>query len=470
MMARSNSSRSTLRLFCCVASFLALVGTARADVAAPPPPRAHGSTFDFALLGDPQLGYGSGAEWGDFSRLRKVAAVLNRYDVAATLVAGDLVQDRTWLQNWLFRRARSELSGRVVLAAGNHDVVDARSLADFRAAYGPDYYHFVVQGSAFVVLDSETARDRRIAAAEYDEQWRFIERSLAEHSRLGREHVFLLMHRPPFVDDEHEPDSDANWPAAARQRLLALARLHGVRWIFAGHLHRMKRTRTSDGLEVLVLPGSARSFDESDIGFQLVHVAGAVVTSRWVTVASAPARPFGVRGLREWTPRLFDFSVRHWLITCAYAWTGWLALRRARRSPPAPQRGLGAWHVVAGVLFGFAINAQLDLDELLRECGRIAAKLAGVHEVRHLVTGTGLSLLVGSAVVFLSRSRGRADLDLRTRLALAALLVPLSWFCLSAISHHYIGMVLSEDAWDLASIAALATIAFCSRPRTLAQS
>lgn len=425
--------------------------------------------FEFALLGDPQIGYGQGGEYADAARFGKVVDAVNEQKLPLTIIAGDLVQDRSLWQEWIFSWVARRLQSRVLLVAGNHDVIDRDSLKDYRGRHGQDFYDTVINNVAFIVINSETARDKRISAAEFELQWNFIQRSLETHQGARRTHIVLVMHRPPFVHDEGEISSDANWPLESRARLLRLARQHGVRWILAGHLHSTVDVRASDGLRIIVGAGSARSFDQSPVAYHRFAVAEDGLHVQQVVVAPAPREPFSVPGLREWTPRLLDPSARHWLLTIAYCAVGGLALARSRRLK-SPEPGLvkadpGAqlWYGIALTLFGFGLNMQLDLDELLREVGRIAAQLTGIYVVRHVITASVLVALAGAATFLLIHQHRRARQDSATTITLA-LLTPLSaWFLLSTISHHDIGMVFNEAWWDILVLASLAGIALCAR-------
>ncbi|MFI5306851.1 MAG: metallophosphoesterase family protein [Polyangiales bacterium] len=432
------------------------------------PARAEGfEPFSFALVGDPQIGYGRGGEYEDARRFERIGASINARKVPLTLIAGDLVQDRDLFQHWLFGLMRARIGGRVALVPGNHDVVDAASLRAFRGRHGHDYYDFVVHDCAFVAIDSETARERKISSVEHDRQWAFLETALAAHHRAGRTHIVLLMHRPPFVESESEPSSDRNWPRETRDKLLALARRYGVRWILAGHLHETRNATTTDGIQVVVSAGSARSFDRSPIAYRLFHVQRDRISHELVVVAPFPGEPFSVPGLPEWTPRLFDFSLRHWLFVLMYVLAGAQALMAARvlakRTDLVSRASASLWRVVAVALFVLGANMQLDLDEALREIGRIAAKLVGLYRIRHLLTGAGLVVLMVTGALLLGRFYVRTGRDRALTIALGMLAVPSAWFVLSAISNHYLEMVLSEMWWDLLITLALATIALCAR-------
>jgi 3',5'-cyclic AMP phosphodiesterase CpdA len=415
--------------------------------------------FEFALVGDPQIGFGTGAEYADARRFGLVVDNIAAQRIPLTVVAGDLVQDRSLWQHWAYGRVARGLPGRVLLVPGNHDVVDRASLQDWRARHGPDYHDAVWRNVAFVLLNSETLRDRRIAGLENEAQWEFLQRSLAMHQAAGRTHIVLVMHRPPFVEREDEGEEEANWPPASRARLLTLARAHGVRWILAGHLHRTALIEAGDGLRILVGAGSALSFDRSPIAYHRLRVERSSITFEQVVVAPPPAEPFTVRGLPGWTPRLFDPSLRHWIFTLAYAIVGLIAWRVSRRTPAEPAR---AWRAVALLLFALGANMQLDLDELVTETGRLTAKAIGVYALRHAITAGAVLAVAGGAVLLFARSWSRARSQ-RAALAALALLAPsLAWFCLSAISHHGWGMLFNEGWWDLMILAALIGIAVCA--------
>lgn len=423
--------------------------------------------FEFALLGDPQIGYGQGGEYADANRFGQVVDHINAQQLPLTVVAGDLVQDRSIWQDWIFDWVVSRLQGDVLLAAGNHDVVDVSSLRAFRSRHGKDYYNKVTNNVAFVVINSETARDASVSVSEFEAQWDFIRRSLTAHRQAKRAHIVLVMHRPPFVEDEAEPESGQNWPLNTRTQLLSLAREHGVRWILAGHLHRTVTIEARDGLQFVVGAGSARSFDRSPIGYHRFRVGRDALSFEKVEVAPPPREPFSVRGLRGWTPRLFDPSLRHWLFTLFYVAAGGVALassrRLAQRNNAEAVAGSSLWLAVATALFAFGANMQLDLDELIGELFRLAAKLAGVFSMRHWITGTATLVVTVVAVFLLARLHARAGRDKAGAIALTLLAVPTAWFFLSVISHHDIGMLFNEGWWDLLIVGALVGITACAR-------
>jgi len=454
---------SRLRRLALGLSLLALVMTFLAKpVSAGPAARPAFAPFSFALLGDPQIGYGPGGEYADAARFEEVVEGVNAKKVPFAVIPGDLVQDRSFWQHFAFDRVLAGLETRALLAVGNHDVLNARDLAAYREAYGKDYYDFVHNDCAFLVLNSETARDTRISRSEFDAQWRWIETTLERHRTEGRQHIVLIAHRPPFEETEGEDASARNWPLDTRTRLLTLARRYGVRWFLAGHLHENVLIEVPDGLSIAVVAGSSRSFDESPVGFRLFSVEAERMSQRWVTVADAPEPPFTVPGFHEWTPRLFDFSIRHWVLTLFYAGAGAAAWRAGKRLRGRTRARWGLWPSIAALLFFFGANMQLDLDEFLRDIGRGLAKVTGIEPVRHLVTGSALVVGGVFSTWWLVRRWATSTRDRLTTLALALCAVPAAWFILSAISHHDIGMLFNEGWWDVANVLALAAIAACA--------
>jgi hypothetical protein len=332
-------------------------------------------------------------------------------------------------------------------------VDDLASLEQYRRQFGPDYFVDVRGEFVTIAINSETARSAELDADEHARHWEFLSSAFAQHR--GRR-ITLLMHRPPFVRSETERDTESNWPLETRSRLLALCRQAHVQLILAGHLHRTLVTQTQDGIQIRVLPGSAKSFDASPIGFEVLTLSTASTAIRYVKVAPAPKRPLAVPGLRDWTPRLFDFSLRHWIFTLLYGAAGWLALRahrQMRTGRPNNPFGVAGW-----IMLFFAANMQLDIDELLREVGRIGAKLSGVSPIRHWITGVGLIVLLTAALVHLARAarKGRRPGEL---IMMACTVFPISWFILSAISHHHLRMLFDEFYWDVLCLLAIGVVA-----------
>lgn len=422
------------------------------------------------------MGFGPGGVNADAGRFAKVVEHSNSAELPLVVIPGDLVQTRSIWQRRAFIRIKSRIKGQVLITPGNHDVMDVSSLKAFRENFGADYHDFVYKNCAFILINSETAIAPELSRREFEAQWRWLEKISAHHSRAKRNHIFFATHRPPFVNQEDEENNNANWPIETRARLLKLARQHGVRWILSGHLHRTQTAVSHDGIRVVALAGTARSFDQSPIGYGVFEVDSESVRYTFERVAPAPKPPFRVPGIRGWTPRLFDFSLRHWLLTVAYlgaAIAAFSGRRRLLKAKSGDTYSAKLWGAVGALMAFYGVNMQLDFDELLAEIGRALARLTGIYPIRHTVTGIALLFFVPTTVVLLARYFLRSGRDLKSALAIGALLFPTVYFCLCAISNHRIGLLFDEGWWDLLNLGAIITIAVCGlslRPPTVTNS
>ena len=107
----------------------------------------------------------------------------------------------------------------------------------YRLNFGLDYHSFETQFATFVMINSEmliAASDGRREwgdgpthsfpalpglQAEADEQWAWLETTLAAAKSRGG-HILPVMHHPPFLVHIDEPTQDFNWPTEVRTRLL----------------------------------------------------------------------------------------------------------------------------------------------------------------------------------------------------------------------------------------------------------
>lgn len=441
----------------------ALAAPVRAEPAPAPAPERW-----FMHASDPQIGFGLDGRGADVERFARLLAHAAEQQAAFVVITGDLVQDRSFLQWRGFEGALRGARVPVYLVPGNHDVLDRDSLADYRERIGPDYYVQQAGDVTLIVVDSETVRDPVIDARENNEQWAWLERALAEQGCAKGALCLLATHRPPFVAHPDEPETHENWPPGTRRRLLELLQEHGVRTVLAGHLHRtLEATDPERGIRIWVVGGTARVYDELGAGYRELKARGGALEQRYVMLEPLEL-PRDFLGIAGWTPRLFQPSVRHWLLTlgeCAAGVLAWLAALRWRRAGwrlPGSTGGL-LWHAIGATLMFFGVNEQLDLDELLLALLRGLAHGTGWHEARHLVGGIvagGFVLAVLALAAWLLVRAKQAR-----KWAIPVLItssVPFAWFVLSTLSDHGFGMVFSNDAWDLLLFAAIAlTLAGC---------
>lgn len=117
---------------------------------------------------------------------------------------------------------------------GNHDITNKVMEDLWQERFGPTYYHFVYQDVLFLCLNSEDQVRGAGRGTISDEQYDYIERTLAENTDVKWTLVFL--HQPLW--DQENPE---RWPDV--EQLLA-QREHSV---FAGHVHHYQRFQRNNG-------------------------------------------------------------------------------------------------------------------------------------------------------------------------------------------------------------------------------
>ncbi len=202
------------------------------------------TSFFFVQLTDPQFGQYPFQKGFRKERTNLTIAIkaINRLKPDFVVVCGDLT-NRAGNTNQIaaFKQTLSLLdpSIKVFLVPGNHDVGNkptVASLQEYREQFGEDYYTFKRHGQRFIVLNSSLIK----APGKADEQaqaqrvWlnAVLDTSKAEHS-----HPIVFQHHPWFIANAHEPDGYFNVPRRRRMEYLRLLESHGVRNVFAGHLH-----------------------------------------------------------------------------------------------------------------------------------------------------------------------------------------------------------------------------------------
>jgi hypothetical protein len=139
------------------------------------------------------------------------------------------------------------------VTAGNHDVgdvPDAQSLDTFAQRWGAGRASFDVDGIRFAMFDSLIIRNAsRPGVRERQEAqlaWLAKQFGLADTARSRG--IVLLTHVAPFISAPDEREGWANWPLAARERVLRMALTRAglrPRLIVCGHFHANVRTISS---------------------------------------------------------------------------------------------------------------------------------------------------------------------------------------------------------------------------------
>lgn len=249
----------------------------------------------FAVLSDPQMGmYAKDKNFAqETANFEFAIANLNRLHPRFVVICGDLVNrsgDAAEIAE--YKRILHELDPSIpaYYVAGNHDVGNVPTsalLAGFRASLGPDYYTFSANGILGVVLDSNLIRSpqRDTKAAEQQEEW--LRKTLASARSNPNEQVVVFQHIPYFIHDPNEAEDYFNIPMPARREYLDLLEKAGVKYVFAGHLHR--NVVGKDGpLTETVTGAVGMPLGHSLSGFRIVTVNGQTLESRWYCFGGIP--------------------------------------------------------------------------------------------------------------------------------------------------------------------------------------
>jgi 3',5'-cyclic AMP phosphodiesterase CpdA len=249
----------------------------------------------FAVLADPQFGmYAKDKNFTqETANFEFVIASLNRLHPRFVVICGDLV-NRTGDPAEIaeYKRILKELdpSIRVYNVAGNHDVGNIptpATLEAYRAAFGPDYYTFS-EGTIFgIVLDSNLIRSPGGAseAAKQQEQW--LGKTLAGAKAHPDRQIVVFQHIPYFDKAPEEADNYFNIPEPARRNYLDLLEKAGVRYVYAGHLH--KTAIAKDGPLTEVVAGAVgMPLGGSLSGFRIIVVDGQELHPAWYCLAGIP--------------------------------------------------------------------------------------------------------------------------------------------------------------------------------------
>jgi 3',5'-cyclic AMP phosphodiesterase CpdA len=286
--------RFAARLASCLAGLVLLAVAARA-IGPPAADTPNQAPWFFAVLSDPQ--FGMFAKDKNFTQetanFEFVVANLNRLHPRFVVICGDLV-NRTGEPTEIaeYKRIVHELdpSIPVYYVAGNHDVGNvptAATIASFRASTGPDYYTFTADGMLGVVLDSNLigAPQKDPQDAEKQEAW--LKQALASSRSDPARQVVVFQHIPYFHKTPDEADDYYNIPEPVRRKYLDLLKDAGVRYVFAGHLH--KNAIAKDGPLTEIVTGAAgMPLGGSLSGFRIVVVNGQELHPVWYCLAGIP--------------------------------------------------------------------------------------------------------------------------------------------------------------------------------------
>lgn len=265
------------------------------DAQQPGAPVQSRPVITFAVLADPQLGmYAKDRDFiQEAANLEFVIANLNRLHPDFVVVCGDLTNrtgDEAEITAYKQMLRKLDPTIPVYNVPGNHDVGNLptpSTLADYRAAYGPDYYSFHYGNVLGIVLDSNLIRSPDHVPEETKKQKSWLRDTLSHIA--PDQQVIIFQHIPYFLKDAQEKDDYFNIPLAIRAKYLDLLNANHVHLVFAGHYHRL--AGGSDGSLTEVVTGAVgMPIGNSSSGFRLVQLGPSGMKTEWYCLGNIPNR------------------------------------------------------------------------------------------------------------------------------------------------------------------------------------
>jgi 3',5'-cyclic AMP phosphodiesterase CpdA len=255
------------------------------------------SSFYFFQMSDTQFGMfndNNGFEQETIN-FEKAIDAANRLHPAFVIVCGDLVNktgDKDQIAE--YKRIAGKLDPSISLynVAGNHDVANKptkESLEDYRKNFGPDYYSFK-QGNLYgIVLNSSLFFDSALAPEEARKQDEWLHKALDEAKDQKFTNIVVFQHIPWFLENVDEKDQYFNIPTPIRQKYIHLFQSYGVKYIFAGHLHKNAIGHAKD-IEMITTGPVGKPLGKDPSGFRIVNVNGGTLTHRYYALDSLPSK------------------------------------------------------------------------------------------------------------------------------------------------------------------------------------
>jgi serine/threonine-protein phosphatase CPPED1 len=253
--------------------------------------------FSFIMFTDPQ--FGMYAQDKDFIRetanYEFAVATANRLKPGFVIVLGDLVNKEgnpEQIREFLRISGKIDSTIPVYYLPGNHDVghqPTSETIAAYRKNIGRDYYSFRAGPVYGIVLNSTLIIDSQKADAEYQEQFSWLKKELETAKASGAAHTIIFLHHPIFMDNVNERDQYGNIPIERRRPLLELLHNAGVRYVFAGHVHKNITVRDGD-LEMTACGPVGMPFGDDGSGIRLAVIAAKGLQHRYYNFGKMPDR------------------------------------------------------------------------------------------------------------------------------------------------------------------------------------
>lgn len=251
-----------------------------------------GDYFSFIVFGDNH----AGLFFNDAAAVKEIWH-MNREDrfrkvpIDFVLSVGDITLDGAKYHFECYKKLQKLIKYPVIAAIGNHD-----DRALFGEYVGKSDFSFANRNSYFIAIDNN---HQGITETQF--AW------LEEELKKGREydHIFVVMHKPPFDPYQQDWYNIDNHPWAYRVRKL-LAK-YDVDMVFSGHKHMFKH-ETFDGVDYIVTGGGGMLVEipEADGGY--LHYVRVMVNNDFVTYEVRRVSP----PLWEWATYYIWKEMLYW--------------------------------------------------------------------------------------------------------------------------------------------------------------
>ena len=209
-----------------------------------------------------------------FTRAIKYA---NEYSPDFVVICGDMVNESgsEEQRNELFR-ITEQLHEEIPIywVSGNHDVGNSptsETLRSYRGFFGQDNYSFKRGNCYFITINSSVCSDPSSVPDEWDSLILFLEKELAEASRIDSLHKIIFLHHPLFLENADESDNYFVIPSPRRQQIISLIDENNVSAVFSGHLHK-NNYRSLNGVEYISTGPVGYPLGEDPSGIRIVNL------------------------------------------------------------------------------------------------------------------------------------------------------------------------------------------------------
>jgi len=257
---------------------------------------ASDNAFFFIQMADPQ--FGMFTENKDFTResrnFEKAIEGANRLKPSFVIVCGDLVnQANNPSQMAEYKRISGKIDPSIPIYAvpGNHDIGNqpsASSLADYRKNFGADYYSFKSGNLFGIVLNSSLFKDPTLVEDKAAKQDQWLKKTLKEAKEKKFTNIVVFQHIPFFLTEPNEKDGYFNIPLERRMKYLELFDKYGVKYIFAGHLHK-NSVGNYKGIEMVTTGPVGKPLGKDPSGFRIVTVSKNKIEHQYYSLDSIPS-------------------------------------------------------------------------------------------------------------------------------------------------------------------------------------